>query len=69
MKKIITGNVFGGELAKLWGFEHCTDIKIYIPANGVVKITAEFNCDEEKAKSIENGLKKYHLEEDTEQTA
>ena len=31
MAVIASGKDFGSELVKLWGLEHCRDIKIHIP--------------------------------------
>ncbi|OPY74916.1 MAG: hypothetical protein A4E65_03693 [Syntrophorhabdus sp. PtaU1.Bin153] len=59
----VIGQEFGTELVKLWGLEHCRDLKIHIPINGIVIITAEFNATDEQMKEFETVLKKYRLEE------
>jgi hypothetical protein len=60
---VITGRVFGSELVKLWGLEHCRNIKIDIPSNGLVIITAEFNAQKEDMEKVEQIFKKYQLKE------
>jgi len=59
----ITGRNFGNELAKLWGFGNCKDIKIHIPISGLVEITALFNMTTEQGKGLAEVIKKYNLEE------
>jgi len=58
-----TGRNFGDELVKMWGLKKCHDIKIHIPCNGLVVITAEFNADKEQMEQCASILKKYRLEE------
>lgn len=59
----ITGRQLGDELTKLWGFKNCRDIKIHIPRNGIVTITAEFNATKDEADQLNTMLKQYRLEE------
>lgn len=59
----ITGQSFGGELAKLWGLENCRDIKIHIPVNDTVKITVELYGTKEQMASFRSIIKRYRLEE------
>lgn len=59
----IAGRKFGDELTKLWGFKNCRDLKIHIPLNGIVTITAEFNAEKEQMESVAKVIKKYRLEE------
>jgi hypothetical protein len=58
-----TGRNFGDGLVKMWGFENCRDIKIHIPCDGLVSITAEFNADKEQMEQFSSILKKFRLEE------
>jgi len=60
---IITGRDVGNELVEMWGFKECRDIKIHLPANGIVTITAEFNATRDQVDQIKNTIKKYRLEE------
>ena len=59
----ITGRSVGDELTKAWGFKNCRDIKIHIPCNGIVTITAEFNMEKDQMEQCESILKQYRLEE------
>ena len=60
----ITGRKFGDELTKAWGFKNCRDIKIHIPVNGIVTITAEFNAERDQMDCFSNKIiKRYRLEE------
>lgn len=59
----ISGKRVGDELTKLWGFKGCRNIKIHIPNNGIVTITAEFNATKEQMDQCEAILKRYQLEE------
>lgn len=63
MSRIASGKHFGSELCDLWGLKNCTDIKIHIPYNGIVKITAEFNATIEQGESLKTLIKKCWLEE------
>lgn len=54
---------FGTELVELWGFKHCRDIKIHVPANGIVTVAAEFIATKEQTEQLSGLLKKYRLEE------
>jgi hypothetical protein len=59
----VTGRFAGDELTKLWGFKGCRDIKIHIPLNGIVTITAEFNATRDQMEQAKAIIKKYRLEE------
>lgn len=48
---------------ELWGFKHCRDIKIHVPANGIVTVAAEFIATKEQTEQLSGLLKKYRLEE------
>jgi hypothetical protein len=61
--RAISGRSFGDELTKLWGFKGCRDVKIHIPVNGIVTITAEFNATIDQMDQCESIIKKYQLEE------
>lgn len=61
----IAGRFFGDELTKLWGMKNCKDIKIHIPLNGLVEITALFNATNEQGKDLIETMKKYNLVEVT----
>lgn len=50
-------------MVELWGFKHCRDIKIHIPSNGIVTITAEFSATREQMEQLSGLLKKYELHE------
>jgi hypothetical protein len=59
----VTGRSIGGELTELWGWRECRDIKIHIPLNGIVTITAEFNATRDQMDQCDAVIKKYRLEE------
>lgn len=59
----VMGRIIGDELTKLWGFENCRDIKIHIPSQGIVTITAEFKAEKEQMDQCKAIIKKYRLEE------
>lgn len=61
----ITGRSVGDELANLWGLKNCRDIKIHIPNNGLVAITAEFNATKDQMEQCKTILKRFRLEEIT----
>lgn len=59
----IRGKCVGDELVILWGLKNCRDIKIHIPNDGIVTITAEFNATREQMDQVNSIVKKYQLEE------
>lgn len=64
---LITGRSVGDELVNLWGLKNCRDIKIHIPNNGLVAITAEFNATKDQMEQCKTILKRFRLEEITEE--
>jgi len=61
----VFGKDIGNDLTKLWGFKNCRDIKIHIPVDGLVIITAEFNATKDQMDQLKSITKRYRLEEIT----
>jgi len=60
---ILRGRQLGDEIAKALGLKHCKDLKIHIPINGIVTITADFNAEDGDVEHMMPIIKKYRLEE------
>lgn len=58
----LTGRKLGDEIARALNLKHCRDLKIHIPIDGIVIITAEFNAQKEDLEKMLPIIKQYRLE-------
>ena len=60
----VTGaNKIGKDICDALGLKHCRDIKIHIPANGIVTVIAELYPEIDGAMQFPAILKRFRLEE------